>query len=186
MRLIRTASYGRGPVGWRGCGRRHGGRRTPISTRAVGIHSGLACWGRQRSSLRLRRHASGGRVGSSREGWFSCAIVFHGDRDTTVHPKNGNWIFEQSGKAASFDNEGASRTSACRPMPITRTILIDGGGQGISEHWNIHGAGHAWSGGNSAGFLHRSAGGRTLRGKCCASSSSIRLEGSRTSQCSIA
>jgi hypothetical protein len=33
----------------------------------------------------------------------------------------------------------------------TRTILTDGGGLAISEHWNIHGAGHAWSGGSPAG-----------------------------------
>jgi hypothetical protein len=33
----------------------------------------------------------------------------------------------------------------------TRTILTDGDGRAISEHWNIHGAGHAWSGGSPAG-----------------------------------
>ena len=27
----------------------------------------------------------------------------------------------------------------------------DGNGRGILEHWNIHGAGHAWSGGSPAG-----------------------------------
>jgi poly(3-hydroxybutyrate) depolymerase len=33
----------------------------------------------------------------------------------------------------------------------TRTILTDRGGRAISERWNIHGAGHAWSGGSPAG-----------------------------------
>jgi poly(3-hydroxybutyrate) depolymerase len=33
----------------------------------------------------------------------------------------------------------------------TRTILTDAGGRAISEHWNIHGADHAWSGGSPAG-----------------------------------
>ncbi len=32
-----------------------------------------------------------------------------------------------------------------------RTILAGENGQTISEHWNIHGAGHAWAGGMSAG-----------------------------------
>jgi hypothetical protein len=34
----------------------------------------------------------------------------------------------------------------------TRTILRDASGRGMLEHWNIHGAGHAWSGGSPAGF----------------------------------
>jgi hypothetical protein len=33
----------------------------------------------------------------------------------------------------------------------TRTNLADVGGRAISEHWNVHGAGHAWSGGSPAG-----------------------------------
>jgi poly(3-hydroxybutyrate) depolymerase len=33
----------------------------------------------------------------------------------------------------------------------TRTIHADASGQAIFEHWEIHGAGHAWSGGSPAG-----------------------------------
>jgi poly(3-hydroxybutyrate) depolymerase len=33
----------------------------------------------------------------------------------------------------------------------TRTIHTDASGRGIFERWNIHGAGHAWSGGSPAG-----------------------------------
>lgn len=51
--------------------------------------------GRQRSSLRVRRHAARKRVRGTREGRFSSA-----DRDTTVHPNNGDQILE-SAKATS-------------------------------------------------------------------------------------
>jgi poly(3-hydroxybutyrate) depolymerase len=30
-------------------------------------------------------------------------------------------------------------------------VVTDAGGRPISEHWSIHGAGHAWSGGSRAG-----------------------------------
>ncbi len=33
----------------------------------------------------------------------------------------------------------------------TRTNLTDADGRAVSEHWNVHGAGHAWSGGSPAG-----------------------------------
>jgi hypothetical protein len=33
----------------------------------------------------------------------------------------------------------------------TRTNLADADGRAVSEHWNVHGAGHAWSGGSPAG-----------------------------------
>jgi poly(3-hydroxybutyrate) depolymerase len=33
----------------------------------------------------------------------------------------------------------------------TRTIHTDARGRGMFEHWNIHEAGHAWSGGSHAG-----------------------------------
>ena len=34
----------------------------------------------------------------------------------------------------------------------TRTILSDATGRGLLEHWNIHGAGHAWSAWQPCGF----------------------------------
>ena len=76
-------------------------------------------------------------------------IVFHGDRDTTVHPKNGDRVIEQSTQAKSPSSE--VRGQVPHGHAYTRTVVTDAGGRPISEHWSIHGVGHAWSGGSRAG-----------------------------------
>jgi poly(3-hydroxybutyrate) depolymerase len=77
-------------------------------------------------------------------------IVFHGDRDATVHPGNAHQVLEQSAKATSTQTK-VHRGQVPRGHAYTRTIHADAGGRAILEHWNIHGGGHAWSGGSSAG-----------------------------------
>ena len=77
-------------------------------------------------------------------------IVFHGDRDITVHPNNGDQILEQSVRTTSTQ-KNVHRGRVPGGHAYTRTIHTDASGRGIFEHWNIHGAGHAWSGGSSAG-----------------------------------
>ena len=77
-------------------------------------------------------------------------IVFHGDRDTTVHPNNGERILNQSAKATSPTTR-VLRGRVPHGHAYTRTSLTDAGGRVVSEHWNIHGGGHAWSGGSPAG-----------------------------------
>ena len=77
-------------------------------------------------------------------------IVFHGDRDTTVNPNNGDRILEKSARATNPTSK-VLRGRVPGGHAYTRTILTDANGRGISEHWNIHGAGHAWSGGSPAG-----------------------------------
>ena len=72
-------------------------------------------------------------------------IVFHGDRDATVHPSNGEAVYRQFTQAA-----GTSETEERGPGH-TRTVARDAGGRVVAEHWNLHGAGHAWSGGSTAG-----------------------------------
>jgi poly(hydroxyalkanoate) depolymerase family esterase len=118
---------------------------------SVGIHSGLACGAASDlpSAFVAMRQGNGseafGKAGSPVP-----TIVFHGDRDTTVHPNNGDRILEQSVKATS-PTAKVLRGRVPHGHAYTRTILTDGGGHAISEHWNIHGAGHAWSGGSPAG-----------------------------------
>jgi poly(3-hydroxybutyrate) depolymerase len=85
------------------------------------------------------------------------AIVFHGDHDQTVHPHNG----EQVVAAVLRSRLQSPASTGSRPVieqgvsihgrRYTRSIHRSDTGQPIAEHWLLHGAGHAWSGGQAAG-----------------------------------
>lgn len=118
---------------------------------SVGIHSGLACGAaKDLPSAFVAMRQGSEAEGSGKVGSPVPTIVFHGDRDTTVHPKNGDRIIELAANATSPTTR-VVRGRVPHGHAYTRTILIDEGGYTISEHWNIHGAGHAWSGGSPAG-----------------------------------
>ncbi|AND90222.1 extracellular catalytic domain type 1 short-chain-length polyhydroxyalkanoate depolymerase [Bradyrhizobium diazoefficiens] len=118
---------------------------------AVGIHSGLACGAASDLPSAFVAMRQGGGSRAIADGITSVpTIVFHGDRDTTVHPKNGDQIIEQSA-GATRPTTKVLRGRVPHGHAYTRTVLIDGAGRAISEHWNIDGAGHAWSGGSPAG-----------------------------------
>jgi len=79
-------------------------------------------------------------------------IVFHGDSDPTVNAQNAAAIVEHAtvGRAdkplRTSVNEGAAGGRTYR-----RTVYAEVDGQPVVEHWVLHGAGHAWSGGSSSG-----------------------------------
>jgi poly(hydroxyalkanoate) depolymerase family esterase len=79
-------------------------------------------------------------------------IVFHGDRDTTVHARNGDLVIAQSRAAAARDlRTRVEQGRAPGGHAYSRTLHAGASGQAIFEQWVIHGAGHAWSGGSPAG-----------------------------------
>jgi poly(hydroxyalkanoate) depolymerase family esterase len=118
---------------------------------AVGIHSGLAygaATDMPSAFAAMRQGGKGGRQ-TAADGPMIPTIIFHGDRDTTVHPDNGAHVVEHA--------IGATKTRKkvhCGKIPgghgYTRTTYADAECE-ILEHWNVHGAGHAWSGGSPAG-----------------------------------
>jgi len=71
------------------------------------------------------------------------AIVFHGDRDTTVHPSNGEHAM--TGTLEKVEKGHANGRA------YTRTTHWNDSGRPVLEHWLVHGAGHAWSGGSASG-----------------------------------
>lgn len=114
---------------------------------AVGIHSGLACGAASDLPSAFVAMRQGG--GKARNGGASVPIiVFHGDRDTTVNPNNADRIVEQS---ATGMRSKAIDGRVPDGHGYTRTILTHASGRVVSEHWNVHGSGHAWAGGSPAG-----------------------------------
>jgi poly(hydroxyalkanoate) depolymerase family esterase len=86
-------------------------------------------------------------------GWTP-TIVFHGDQDRTVDPRNGTAIVEQVTVIDSARERlhGSVRTgTAPGGRRYTLTEYVDNANQPVVEHWIVHGAGHAWSGGSPDG-----------------------------------
>lgn len=123
---------------------------------AVGVHSGLAC-GVARDlpsafAAMQGRHPAPN-LHSSRQNSHATqtpTIVFHGDRDSTVHPRNGAEVIARAQAGTDYDTVTESGTID-GGHAFTRSIRHDAKGRVVLEDWVIHGAGHAWSGGNSAG-----------------------------------
>jgi poly(hydroxyalkanoate) depolymerase family esterase len=104
---------------------------------AAGIHSGLPY-----ASARDAASAIAAMRGLRTPGTASLppvpTIVFHGDRDNTVQHREGDY-----GRA---DVQLSSESGQAGGRTYTRTFY--GGGKFRIEHWLVHGAGHAWCGGN--------------------------------------
>lgn len=124
------------------------GETYPEIYAAIGVHSGLPYGSASDvvSAFEAMR-------GKSRNPVIPAAkrtIIFHGDADTTVHSSNGMNIAGARHKEHAAAADGGSRPSA-NGRPHTRTVTLDEKGLPVIEHWLIHGAGHAWSGGSAAG-----------------------------------
>jgi poly(hydroxyalkanoate) depolymerase family esterase len=120
---------------------------------AVGVHSGLACGAATNTPSAFAAMRGGGTVGRlAGRGLENTVptIVFHGDRDMTVNAVNGDQVIAQS-KAAADLRTTVSRGEAPDGSGYTRCVHTDENGRTILEQWVLHGAGHAWSGGSSAG-----------------------------------
>jgi poly(hydroxyalkanoate) depolymerase family esterase len=119
---------------------------------AVGIHSGLACGAAtdMPSAFSAMRQGGGLRNLVSDNQPPLPAIIFQGDSDTTVHSNNGAQVLEQI-LGTTRTEKTVYRSQIPRGHGYTRTTHTDANNREILEHWNIHGAGHAWSGGNPAG-----------------------------------
>ncbi len=129
---------------------------------AVGVHSGLAP-GAARDLPSALSAMNGGAMGAparsgtgrNTSGRTVPLIVFHGDRDGTVNARNAEAVISFY-KPATLDGKNTPPVKVRQgEVPggysYTRSTLPDADGRPIIEHWNIHGFGHAWSGGSSAG-----------------------------------
>jgi poly(hydroxyalkanoate) depolymerase family esterase len=126
---------------------------------AAGVHSGLPAGsardiGSALSAMRSPKDPSGlphGAILHGR-GRLVPTIVFHGDKDATVHPSNGQHVIVQSrtrewGSLRAVAHQGRVPEGHA----YTRTDHHDAAGRVVLEMWAVHGAGHAWSGGKPEG-----------------------------------
>jgi poly(hydroxyalkanoate) depolymerase family esterase len=116
---------------------------------AIGVHSGLACnaandlpsaFAAMRQGELRDTFGSGNISAMPGHGSAIPTIVFHGDRDITVHPRNGDHVIAQSKRAANLPKT-VHRGRVPGGHAYTRTIYSDASGRTIFEQWDIHGAG---------------------------------------------
>jgi poly(hydroxyalkanoate) depolymerase family esterase len=126
---------------------------------AVGVHSGLPV-GRARdlitglAAMKKVPAGHGGTAGKLRQ--RVPVIVFHGDRDNVVHSGNGAAVMEQfvhpaPASAAEPLRRVQEQARDASGRGYTKTTMLEGANRSIAEYWELHGAGHAWSGGSPAG-----------------------------------
>ena len=116
---------------------------------AAGLHSGLANGAaHDLPSAFAAMQAGGGHPAANRS---IPLIIFHGDNDPTVHPVNADHLVRQATAHHQPTTATSSRQHAPGHHPSTRTTHRTPDGDTLAEHWTIHGAGHAWSGGTPHG-----------------------------------
>lgn len=132
---------------------------------AVGVHSGLPTGSASNVAEALMvmksgelgivmpgkgRHLGAAMKGTLRPQTAVPTIVFHGDKDTTVHPRNGEQVIAAVLGTTAAGPQVEHGVSA-NGRRYTRSTRHADHGRTLTEHWLVHGAGHAWSGGSTEG-----------------------------------
>ncbi|WP_298610197.1 PHB depolymerase family esterase [uncultured Thiothrix sp.] len=125
---------------------------------AVGVHSGLAAGSATNviAALAAMRQGSRSIQATGQYPSFVPTIVFHGDQDPIVNLKNAEQVFAQAKQRLEASNDTYFNTEQVTVNPAgsrayTRTQMKDENGQTQIDYWLVHGAGHAWSGGEVRG-----------------------------------
>jgi poly(hydroxyalkanoate) depolymerase family esterase len=126
------------------------GEAYPDLYAAIGVHSGLACGAAHDMATAFAAMQRGAAGHAASAGRLVPAIVFHGDRDTTVNPSNADAVVAQFAQSVAL-RPVAEDGQAPDGHAYTRTLYTDAAGRTLIEQWRIHGAGHAWCGGSPAG-----------------------------------
>ena len=140
------------------------GHEYPELFAAVGIHSGLPVGVAHDVASALMLMKTGQSVHAPRAVTAAInqrvvpVIVMHGDADKTVNPANAARLVQNAVETCLLINPNAplktdaqsiEATDGHRAYRLTRYTTVNA--VSVIEHWAIHGAGHAWSGGNAAG-----------------------------------
>ena len=138
------------------------GRAYPDVFAAVASHSGLPLGAAHDVGTAFAAMHRGAAEAAHDDAPGVRTIVFHGDADATVNERNGAAIVDQAVQA--FERHGTAlqrltRLDAeCGGRRCTSSTFTDASDRVLVEHWRVHGAAHAWSGGDAAGSYADAAG----------------------------
>lgn len=134
------------------------GRTHPELFAAVGVHSGLPFGAAHDLPSALSAMRSGANGSAPQAASTIPTIVFHGDRDTTVHPANGEKVASQALGPCTCDEADDDTAAPGGSRDFSRKVFKDAEGKVVVESWVIHGGAHKWSGGDPRGSHTDAAG----------------------------
>lgn len=123
---------------------------------AVGVHSGLPVGAAHNSAsafVAMKQGAPG-----DRPTFAMPTIIFHGDADPVVHPRNGRFIAARVLSALPSLRKVERDRRSPGGRAYTLTVHRGQNSKPYCEHWVIGGGGHAWSGGHPSGSYTDPAG----------------------------
>ncbi len=125
---------------------------------AAAVHSGLPFGAARDLPSAFAAMHQGPPPGTGRAAAGVPLIVFHGDQDPVVAAVNADHLVGHALRAATKrarsgpgQHTAATTSARVNGHPCTRTVYQDATGHTVVEHWTIHQAGHAWSGGSPHG-----------------------------------
>jgi poly(hydroxyalkanoate) depolymerase family esterase len=137
------------------------GEAYPDLYAAVGVHSGLPCGSARDlpSAFAAMRGQTSLKSANAppTNARLMPTIVFHGDLDKTVHPCNGTMVIARASADDQFRGTTV-RKSTASGNTYSHSVQRDADGRSVLELWELHGGGHAWSGGSPAGSFTSAAG----------------------------
>jgi poly(hydroxyalkanoate) depolymerase family esterase len=119
---------------------------------ALGVHSGLAPGSAHDLPTALQAMQRGGRGGGSGvPGRGIPLILFHGDQDATVHPRNAEEFIRLWAGASDPPRQTLRQGQVAGGRAYSCAVYQEPSGRTLVESWTVHGANHAWSGGSRNG-----------------------------------
>jgi len=130
------------------------GQTYPELFASVGVHSGLPCGAVASAPEALAMMRTGQETRNTARPAAPPpraipTIVFHGTRDMTVHPLNGEHVYADATAGLKTTDRVEHGREGGRAYTRKTSVATDG--RTLAELWLIDGAGHAWSGGDRRG-----------------------------------